>query len=138
MSTLAEVRVGLKVRLNTITDLQVYDYVPENAATYPAAVIFPPTNADYSNDLDLGSFTVEFVVMLLVQALPFDRKQLDLYALMDRTGANSVFAAIEADRTLGGLAVDARVISASDPLGRGQMASTLVYQRAVTIQAILS
>lgn len=137
MTTLTQVRDGLETRLNTITGLRVYDYVPEDVAGYPAAVVFPPTNAEYSNDLDQGSFTVQFVVMLLVPAT-IDRNQLDLYALMDRTGASSVFAAIEADRSLGGLAVDARVTNASDPLGRGQMASTQVYQRAVTIQAIIS
>jgi hypothetical protein len=135
--TLAQVRDGLEARLNTISGLRVYDYIPEDVAGYPAAVIFPPTNADYSNDLNLGSYTVEFVVMLLVPAT-IDRNQLDLYALMDRDGAGSVFATIEADRKLGGLDVDARVIRATDPLSQAQMASTQVYQRAVTIQAIIS
>jgi hypothetical protein len=137
MTTLDEVRDGLEARLRTINGLRVTSYVPDNLGGYPAAVIFPPTNADYRDDQGDGSFTVEFVVMLLVPA-NIDRKQLDLYALLDRAGPSSVYAAVEADRTLGGLDVDARVTEASDPLDRAQMAGTQVFQRAVTVQAIVS
>jgi hypothetical protein len=42
------------------------------------------------------------------------------------------------DRTLGGLNVDCRVVDAVDPLDRGVMASSQVYQRAVTVQAIVN
>jgi hypothetical protein len=84
-----------------------------------------------------GSFTVEFVVMLLVPAA-IDRQQLRLYDLLDRTGPKSVYAAVEADRSLGGLDVDAWVVSATDPLDRTAMASTQVFQRAVTIHVIVS
>lgn len=137
MTTLVQVRDGLEARLRTISGLRVYDYIPDNVAGYPAAVVFPPTNADYSNFLANGNFTVEFIVVLLVPSV-VDRKQLDLYALLDKEGASSVFAAVEADRSLGGLNVDARVTTATDPLSRGQMASTQTYQRAVTIQVIIS
>jgi hypothetical protein len=136
MTTLAQVRDGLEARLDTIAGLRVYDHVPENVH-YPAAVIFPPTHNDYRDDLGIGGYTVQIIVMLFVPA-NIDRKQLDLYALMDRTGASSVFAAVEADRTLGGLNVDARVVSAQDPLDLGEMAGTKVYQRAVVIEAIVS
>ena len=135
MTTLSEVRDGLEARLSTIDGLRVYDYVPENAH-YPAAIIFPPTNVDYRNDLSLRSFTVRVVVLLMVPAA-VDRQQLDLYTLMDR-GAGSVFAAVEADRSLGGLDVDAQVVSAQDPLDLGEMAGMSVYQRAVIVEAIVS
>ena len=137
MTTLAEVRDGLDARLDTITGLRVVDYVPDDVGGYPAALIFPPTNADYSDDLGDGSFTVQFVVLLLVPA-NVDRRQLSLYELMDRTGTGSVFAAVEADRTLGGLNVDARVVDAADPLDRGQMAGTQVFQRALNVSVIVS
>jgi hypothetical protein len=138
MTTLAQVRDGLEARLNTISDLRVVAYVPDDLAGYPAAVIFPPVNADYSDALGgTGSTTYTFIVMLFVPA-NIDRKQLDLYDLLDVTGTSSVYAAVEGDRTLGGLTVDCRVVSAADPLDRGQMASTQVYQRAVTVSAIVS
>jgi hypothetical protein len=137
MTTLTQVRDGLEARLATINGLQVVGYVPDDVAGYPAAVIFPPVNADYRDDHGMGSFTVDFVVMLFVPS-NVDRKQLDLYALMDRTGPSSLFATLEADRTLGGLDVDARVLSATDPLDRDQMAGTQVFQRAVTVSVIVS
>ena len=137
MTTLAQVRDGLKARLDTIVGLRVTDYIPDDVGGYPAAMIFPPTNTDYSDDLGYGSFTVEFVVLLLVPAA-VDRRQLGLYDLLDRTGSSSVFAAVEADRSLGGLNVDARVTAAADPLDRGQMAGTQVFQRAVSVSVIVS
>jgi hypothetical protein len=137
MTSLAQVRDGLEARLDTINGLRVVPYVPDDVPGYPAAVIFPPTNVDYSDDQGTGSFTVEIIVILSVPA-NIDRKQLDLYDLLDRVGPSSVYATVEADRTLGGLTVDCRVTTAADPLDRGQMASTQVYQRAVTVQAIVS
>ena len=136
MTTLAQVRDGLEARLRTIDGLRVYDYVPDDS-NYPAAQIHPPINADYRDDQGMGSFTARFIVMLMVPAA-IDRKQLDLYALLDRTGTSSVFAAVEADRTLGGLSVDCRVVSAQDPLDLGTMAGTQIYQRAVLVEAIIS
>lgn len=137
MTTLADVRNRLEAQLSTIDGLRVVPYVPDDLPGYPAAVVFPPVNADYSDDLGSGSFTVTFIVMLFVAA-NIDRKQLDLYDLLDRSGPSSVYAALEADRTLGGLAVDCRVVDAVDPLDRAQMAGTQVFQRAVTVQAIVS
>jgi hypothetical protein len=137
MTTLAEVRDGIVARLETINGLRVVAYVPDDVPGYPAAVVFPPVAASYHNDLGFRSYTVEFVVLLMVPA-NIDRKQLDLYDLMDRTGAGSVFAAIEGSRNLGGLEVDCQVTAAADPLDRNQMASTQVYQRAITVQAIVS
>lgn len=137
MTSLAAVRDGLEARLKTIGGLHVTDYVPDDVAALPAAFIFPPTNTDYSDDLGMGSFTVTFIVMLLVPAT-VDRQQLDLYALLDRTGPKSIYAVIMADKTLGGLNVDCQVVDAADPLDRGLMAATQVYQRAVTITAIVS
>jgi hypothetical protein len=137
MTSLADVRNGIEARLDTIDGLQVVPYVPDNIPGYPAAVVFPPVNADYSDDLGTGSFTVTFVVMLFVPA-NIGRKQLDLYDLLDRQGPSSIYATLEADRTLGLTGVDCRVVAAVDPLDRGQMASTQVYQRAVTVQAIVS
>lgn len=135
VTTLVETRDGLKDKIDTIYGLQVYTYIPENTG-YPAAIIYPPTFADYSDAVGGGTITVTFVVMLLVQAT-IDRQQLGLYDLLDRTGPSSVYAAVMADRTLGGLNVDCRVVDAVDPLDRGQMALTNVYQRAITIEAIV-
>jgi len=136
MTTLAQVRDGLAARLDTINGLRVYDYMPGNTH-YPAAVIFPPIHNDYRDDEGSGSYTTQWIVILFVPAT-VDRQQLDLYALLDRTGSGSIFAAVEADRKLGGLEVDARVVSAQDPLDLGEMAGAKVYQRAVVVEVIVS
>ena len=136
MTTLALVRDGLETRLNTIDGLRVVPYPSDDVPGYPAAIIVPPVMADYRMDFGVGSFTVEFVILLIVPS-NVDRKQLDLYDLLDR-GPGSVFAAIEADKQLGGLQAQATVVSAADPLDRAQMASTQVYQRAVTVSVIVS
>lgn len=141
MTTLAEVRDGLAARLRTIPGLRVTDYVPDDVAGLPAAFIFPPTHADYGDDLGdgldgSGSFTATFVVMLMAAAT-IDRQQLGLYQLLDR-GPGSVYAAVMSDRSLGGLDVDCRVVNAIDPLDRVAMAGTQVYQRAVTIEAFVT
>jgi len=137
MTTLAQVRDGLEARLDTIDGLRVVPYVPDVLPGYPAAVVFPPVDVDPPNDLASGSFTALFVVLLFVPA-NVDRKQLDLYDLLDRTGTSSVFAAIDADKQLGGLNVTCQVLSAVDSLDRAQMASTQVFQRAVTVSVIVS
>jgi hypothetical protein len=137
MTTLAAVRDGLMARLDTIAGLNVTEYVPEDAVALPAAFIYPPTHADYGDDLGLGSFTVEFTVMLMAPAT-IDRQQLTLYELMDRTGPRSIFAAVDADRTLGGLNVDCQVVSASDPLDIGVMANSRIYQRSVIVRAVVT
>jgi hypothetical protein len=136
VTTLAQVRDGLFTRLDTIVGLRVYKGASGNVE-YPAAVIYPPTTVDYRDDLGFGSYPATFVVMLSVPAT-VDRKQLDLYPFLDRTGASSIFAAVETDRSLGGLNVDARVVSAADPLDLGEMAGTKVYQRAVIVEVIVS
>jgi len=136
MTTLAQVRDGIEARLDTIDGLRVYDYIPGDV-NYPAAAIFPPVHNDYRDDQGFGSHTTRWVVMLFVPAV-VDRQQLDLYDLLDRTGTKSIFAAIEADRKLGGLDVDARVMSAADPLDLGEMAGAKTYQRAVIVEVVIS
>jgi hypothetical protein len=137
VTTLAQVRDGLAASIDAIVGLNVVEYIPDDSLVLPAAFIFPPTFTDYSDALGGGTVTVDFVVMLLTPAT-VDRQQLDLYDLLDRTGPLSVYAAVMADRTLGGLDVDCRVVDAADPLDRGLLASTQVYQRAVTVRAIVS
>ena len=136
MTTLTQVRDGLEARLDTIDGLRVVPYVPDVLPGYPAAVVFPPVDVDPPNDLASGSFTALFVVLLFVPA-NVDRKQLDLYDLLDR-GPGSVFAAIAADRKLGGLDVMVGNMAATDPLDRALMASTQVYQRAISVPVFIS
>lgn len=133
MTTLAAVRDGLEARLKTIPGLRVYPYVPESA-DFPAAIIQPPTIPDYSIDHGLSNLEIEIEIALLVPAT-VNRQQLDLYELLEH-GSGSVFAAIEADSSLGGLDADAHVRSAR-PLGLQEIGAVKCYGAVVTIQVFL-
>jgi hypothetical protein len=133
MTTLAEVRDGLATRIDSIDGLRVYKLIPDSA-DFPAALIQPPTIPDYRSDLALGHFEAEIEIALLVPAAA-DRQQLDLYVLLER-GPGSVFAAIEEDRSLGGLDVDVHARSAR-PLGLQEIGGVKCYGAAVTVQVFL-
>lgn len=110
MTTLAEVRDALGDALEGIPGLRVYRFV-RGSVNPPAAIILPPTIPAYSGDLDDGDFEVRLRVAV-VQPTALERQQLDLWPFFERTGDQSIYAALEADRTLGFPDVDARVVSA--------------------------
>jgi hypothetical protein len=134
VTTLAEVRDGIEVRLKTIPGLRVYSYIP-GTAEYPAAMVRLPAIASYRGDLDMGYFTAAIDVLLMVPTT-LDRMQADLYPYVERTGERSVFAAIEADRTLGHSDVDAHVVG-SVPEGIQELGGTPVFVQSVTISVNL-
>ena len=98
---LADVRVGLKTRLETISGLRVSSKHPA-MANVPAAMIRRVGSP--SRDTFSGRAHHNFEILVLVQAVDIDRAQavLDLYT--DLSGTKSIRAALEADNTLGGAA----------------------------------
>lgn len=132
MTTLAETRDGLEARLNTINGLRVVPYVPEDA-NYPAAIIRRNPLVNYQ---EAGSLRAVYRVIVLVPAT-VDRQQLDLEPYIEPTGAQSIPAAIEADRTLGGLKVDAVVTDATD-VDLAQMGLTNVYGLSLNVLVFIS
>lgn len=106
----SQVRDGLKTRLQTITGLRVFDTIPENPQP-PAAIVGQlDMNFDIDNARGLDLATVE--VYLLVQRMDVRSGQDKLDAYLAGSGAGSVKAAIEGDRTLGGACSTLRVLSA--------------------------
>lgn len=97
MATLAQLRDGLKTRLATISGLHAYDVLPE-VISVPAAIV-RPLSGEYRGSLS-GSPTVKFEILILVQASKINSAQDALDPYLSESGASSVFAAIEADRTL--------------------------------------
>lgn len=106
----SQVRDGLKTRLQTISGLRVFDTIPENPQP-PAAIVGQlDMNFDIDNARGLDLATVE--VYLLVQRMDIRSGQDKLDAYLAGTGAGSVKAAIEGDKTLGGACSTLRVLSA--------------------------
>ena len=105
----SQVRDGLKTRLQTISGLRVFDTIPENPQP-PAAIVGQlDMNFDIDNARGLDLATVE--VYLLVQRMDVRSGQDKLDAYLAGTGAGSVKAAIEGDKTLGGACSTLRVLS---------------------------
>lgn len=135
MATVAELREGLAGNLDSIADIQVSAYrltrpTPPVAHVFRAATEFDTAG---SRGEDLWTFTVQVLV-----AANLDKgAQLRLDRMLAPSGDESVKAAIESDRTLGGKAYDCHVKSCSgdnvyqiDGIGEVLGADFLVEVRA--------
>jgi hypothetical protein len=115
VSTLTEIAAGLADRLRTIAafDQNVLTVV-RRPAVYPAAIIVPPAIASYGAALDGQGGEFVIPVLVLVGATEAEG-QGSLFPFLDWAGSSSIPAAVNADRKLGGLDVEARVRSAEGP-----------------------
>lgn len=100
MATIAEIRSGLVTNLSTVFGQRVYAYWPRRIA-YPAAIVRPASGtfqaARVGNPI---TFEVTVATEPLVDIARAE-SQTDPY--LDESGAQSVKAALDADRTLGGI-----------------------------------
>lgn len=127
----SEVRDGLKVNLQTIDALRVYDLVPD--------VIVPPCaiigQLDFTFDLDnargLDSATVDVMVIVQRFSERTGQDKLDLY--LSGSGDYSIKAAIESDRTLDGVVDTLRVTAAQSGVYQAADIEYLSYRYQVII-----
>lgn len=105
MSKLSDLRDGLASRMGTISGLRTSSTVPDSPRP-PIAVVMPD-RVVYDLNARRGADTFLFTIILLVGRADDRAAQdnLDKYIV----GDNSIKAAIEADRTLGGVANTCRV-----------------------------
>ena len=100
-------RQGLADNLATISGLRVSYFIPDNPNP-PQAIVAPPT---IRYDQSFGRGLDEYSFQVIVFATRADERTgqdlIDSYCAP--IGAGSVKAAIESDRTLGGLVADLRV-----------------------------
>lgn len=106
MTSLRDIRMGLKAQLETVSELRAYDVWP--TTINPPVAIVRPLSGTFHEDLD-GSVLYQFEVTLLLQLgnLQVAQEQVDGYIATD--GALSILAALEADPSLGGAADSASV-----------------------------
>jgi hypothetical protein len=127
----SQVRDGLKTRLETITGLRAYDLIPDTV-TPPAAVV---GQLDFTFDIDnaRGLDQAQVDVLVIVQRFSERSGQnlLDLY--LSGSGASSIKAAIEGDRTLGGVVNTLRVTGAEAGTYESQGVEFLSYRYRITI-----
>lgn len=111
MATITGLRTALATNLDTITGLRTHATAPGQIAS-PAAVIHLE-QVDYDSAMGRGLDEYTFSVRVYVSAANDRKSQDNLDAYLASSGAGSVKAAIESDRTLGGAACDVRVTAAS-------------------------
>lgn len=118
--TIQTIRQGIATNLATISGLRTSAFVPDNP-TPPIAIVVPE-RVDFDTAMHRGLDTYSFKVLVIAQRASERSAQNTLDAFCDPTGATSVKAAIESDRTLGGACNDARVTDLTDygPLTVGE------------------
>ena len=118
MATVAEIREGLRANLATITGCQVSAYMLSQPTT-PCLYVVPGA-MDFDQAMQRGMDRWTFRVVALAGLASDIGAQKKLDEFLARSGATSVKAAIEADRTLGGVVDHLRVIDYSDYRTYGQ------------------
>jgi hypothetical protein len=112
-ATISQVKDGLKTAINTVSGLRAFDYQPDQVNP-PFAWPTLDTITYHQTGMNNGGVVMNFTVTLVVNraAERVAQDQLDQYMSWD--GAKSLRAAIEADRTLGGVCDDLIVTNAEN------------------------
>jgi len=117
MASVSALRSALASSMGSITGLRTSATVPDNPRP-PIAVVMPERIA-YDLNARRGADTFFFTIILIVSRADDRAAQNNLDAYL--TGSSSIKAAVEADRTLGGVANTCRVTEmtnyASLPVG---------------------
>ncbi len=109
--SLAQIRDGLAANLGALSNVRVYEEVPDNPAL-PCAVI-QLGRVEYDLAFQRGATQYTFIVHLIVTRTTVRRAQRKLDEFID-DGPKSVKTAIESDGSLGGAAFDVRVEAVND------------------------
>ena len=127
----SQVRDGLKTRLQTITGLRAYDLIPDTVVP-PCAVV---GQLDFTFDIDnaRGLDQAQVDVLVIVQRFSERAGQDKLDGYLAGSGASSIKAAIEGDRTLGGTVNTLRVTGAEAGTYDSQGVTFLSYRYRITI-----
>ena len=131
ISNINGVRDALKVNLQTIARLRIYDTIPD-VVVPPCAVV---GQLDFTFDLDnaRGLDQASVDVYVIVQRISERTGQDKLDNFLAGSGTGSIKTAIESDRSLGGLVDTLRVISADSGTYTSGDQSFLSYRYNVTI-----
>jgi hypothetical protein len=126
-----QVRSGLKANLEAIKGMRVYELIPTPAIA-PAAIV---GQLDFTFDLNnaRGLDQANLDVVVLVGRFSERAGQNDLDKYLAGSGAYSIKAAIESDRTLGGACDTLRVTSAEAGTYLSGDIEFLSYRYRVTI-----
>lgn len=108
MASISDLRAGLATNLATVSGLRTSATVPDQINP-PIAVVMPASITYDTAFARTGGDEYEFTVMVIVGRVDERMAQNKLDAYCSGTGSQSIKAAIESNRTLGGKAFDCRV-----------------------------
>lgn len=101
-ATVTQVTDGLKARLATVTGLRTFSYQPEQVNP---PVAFPVLDSiDYHRAFGGGDVQMRFTIIVIVGRYLDRVAHANLDGFLSFSGATSLRAAIEGDKTLGGVA----------------------------------
>ena len=113
-ATLTEVRNALKATLESISGLRVHAF-PKGEISPPAAVIMPAEGAFLSYRVTMdASHDLELTITVFTQWSTDAGATEALDAYLADSGTKSIYAAVEADQTLGGVVDSCTVVSAQN------------------------
>ncbi len=104
MATIEELGNGLKERLVTIATLRSVEWLPPDQINAPMAVIVPSTIQFHARSGDGQHVTFDVTLYIAPAQAGSMRGAEKVLPYLEKSGAQSVKAAIEADTTLGGKA----------------------------------
>lgn len=111
MATLTQIRDGLAANLAGISGLQVAKYVLSNPT--PPVAEFLPAAIDYDKTMQRGSDQWTITIRVLVGNVSDIGAQKRLDTFLAPSGAGSIKAQVQSDRTLGGTVDTLRVTRCS-------------------------
>jgi len=135
-ANLTGIMQAIGTRLSTISGLRVTAYVSDQVNP-PAAVVGVPPIPQYHGTFAHGKFQLEIPVTVLVSKVVDRIDQPALAAFADISGTNSIHAAIEADKTLGGT-VDNCIVASFRPLGLDEVGALGYYGGEFVLRIIAS
>lgn len=113
MADIADLIDGLAANLATVDKLRVQGEILDTVPI-PCAIVGPPTGIEYDAVMARGADLYTFTVRVLVARASERASQKALFGYASGTGAKSIKAAIESDKTLGGAADSVAVLSAGN------------------------
>lgn len=112
MASITTMRQAIATNLSSIAGLRTAALIPEDPKPPIAVVTFDNVNYDFSMGRGLDEYT--FRVIVVVGRVNTRGAEQNLDAFMSGSGASSVKAAIERDRSLGDEANDLRVTTGTN------------------------
>jgi len=100
-ASLIEIADGLETRLATVSGLRVFNHVPDVFA--PPCAFVMPDSVQYWRGFAGGNIEYAYTVTVIVGRTNERSSQRSLYNYISFDGDLSIRAAIEGDRTLGGI-----------------------------------